>query len=137
MGIYHFSLRKRLCIILWSHNLLHLAINNIFRNLPKPKITWVNCPVIRSFFLLSRIIILMRFQIHLSNLFGLWHIFTRINGFLNIVFIFLCWNSIFKFLIFRLWWHIVITSNSLSERLPKNKSIFTFYVICICFRKPR
>lgn len=131
----HFSLRKCLCITLWCHNLLHLTIDDIFSNLAKSKIWRINSPIIRPFFLLSWIIILMRFKIHLSYLFRLWHILSRIDSLFDIIFVLLCWNSIFKILLFRLLRHIVIASNSLSKRLPENESIYTFYVIYTYFRK--
>lgn len=94
-------------------------MNNIFLYFTKSKIRWINIPIILSIFLFTCIIILMRFQIHLSNLWFFKHIYTRINRLFCTILIFLSLQSKFKILIFSWLWEIIVSINSLSQRLSK------------------
>ena len=56
--------------------LFDLFVNWILLHFSKPEISGINRPVVRSDFLLSRVIVLVRFQIHLPDFFSFWHIFS-------------------------------------------------------------
>lgn len=112
-------------------------MNNIFLYFTKSKIRWINIPIILSIFLFTCIIILMRFQIHLSNLWFFKHIYTRINCLFCTILIFLSLQSKFKILIFSWLWEIIVSINSLSQRLSKFLSNYlgTFAMIYTSIHK--
>lgn len=110
-----------------SHYLPHFVMDRIFLNFTEPKISWINRPVIRSFFLLSRIIILVRLQIHSPHLFGFRHIFSRVDCLLCSPFVNLSWKSKFKISLFGWLRKIIVSIDSSSKRLPFETIIFAFH----------
>lgn len=59
-----------------SHDLFDFVVNGVFLDFTEPEIRWINRPVIGSLFLLSRIIIFVRFEIHSSDLLCFWHVLS-------------------------------------------------------------
>lgn len=79
-------------------DLLDLVMHWILFHLAEPEISRVNRPIVRPLFLLPRIIILMRFQVQLSHFLTFRHIFPRVNGLLDPIFVLLSRYSISEFL---------------------------------------
>ena len=77
-------------------NLFHLIMNDILSHLPKSEISRINFPLIGPLFLFARIVIQMRFEVHLPNMLVLRHILTGIDSLFDIVFIFFGRKPIFE-----------------------------------------
>lgn len=83
-------LRHMFRIGLRLHDLFHLFMNWILLYFSKSVISRINWPIVWSLLLLSRIVVLMRFEIHLSHLLSFRHILSRVDSLFCSVFVVLC-----------------------------------------------
>jgi len=107
--------------------LLHLVVNWIFLDFSKSEISRVYRPVVRSFFLFSRIIILVRFEIHFSNLLSLRHIFSRVYRLFGSPLVILSRQSKFKIRLFSRFREIIVPVHSTSKRLSLQTIVFVLF----------
>jgi len=98
-------------------NLLDLLMNWIFLDLSETEIGWSDRPIIRTYFLLSRIIILMWFQVKFPNFLWFRHILCWINSFFDTPFISLCCKTKPEFLFICLFREAILSIDCTSERL--------------------
>lgn len=118
MALHENSFGHGLVVGFRHHYLLHFIVNWIFLDLPKAKVRWIYWPVIRTHLLFSRVVVLVRFQIHFSDLFLFGHIFSRVNGLFGSVLILLSGKPKLKLLLLCLRGEFIISVDGLGKRLP-------------------
>lgn len=104
-------------------HLLDLVVHWVLLYLAETEISGIHWPVVRTLLLLPGIIILMRFEVLLTDLFSLWHILTRVDGVLDPVLIQLGWHAVPEFRTLGLIGQLVRPVDSLGQGLPLKRVI--------------
>lgn len=88
----------------------------IFFDLPEAEIGGVDWPIVGAYFLLSRIVILMRFKVELSNFLCFRHVLCRVNGILHSPLIGLSCKAKPELFFICLFWEAVLSIDCASKR---------------------
>lgn len=108
----------------------------IFLDLTEAEIGGIYWPVIWTHFLLSRIVVLVGFQVQLSNFLCLWHVLCRINSFFDTPFIGLSCKTESELFFICLFREAILSINCTSERLSLQMSCLPFErIVFITFLK--
>jgi hypothetical protein len=108
---------------LGMQHLLDLVVHGVLLYLPEAEISGVHWPVVGTLLLLSGIVILMRFEVLLADLFGLRHIFPRVDGVLDSVLIQLGGDTVPELWTLGLVGQLVASVDSPSQWLPFERLI--------------
>ena len=92
-------------------------------------------PIIRSFFLLSWIIIKVWFQIHLPDILFLRHVLCWIDSFFHIILVFFSCQSKLKAVVLRLTWHFVFSIYCFTQGLSTSLYLLPFEGLVLLFLK--
>lgn len=102
---------------------LDLVVHWVLFYLAEAEVSGVYWPVVGTLLLLSGIVILMRFEVLLADLFGLWHIFPGVDGVLNSVLILLGGDAVPELGTLGLVGQLVASVDSPGQWLPLERVI--------------